>query len=633
MKKLILFASALAGLGLLVVACSQQNTKSNVAETGLVNPQSSARAGKPVVYQIFTRLFGNTNTTNKPWGTIEENGVGKFNDINDAALEGIKSLGVNYVWYTGVPHHAVIRDYTADGISNDDPDVVKGRAGSPYAVKDYYSVDPDLAVIPTRRLQEFEALIARTHQHGMKVIIDIVPNHVARAYHSIAKPAGVRDFGEDDNASLEYARDNNFYYVVGEPFKVPEPERGYKPLGGESNPMADGKFDEYPAKWTGNNSNRAQPKFDDWYETVKINYGVRPDGSKDFPALPAEFAQKSIAEHYAFWADKSVPSSWIKFRQIAEYWLDKGVDGFRFDMAEMVPVEFWSYLNSAIKTKNPQAFLLAEVYNPAEYRNYIQLGKMDYLYDKVGLYDTLKAIIQGRSSTDALVATQNSVLDIESHMLHFLENHDEQRIASPEFAGAPENAKPAMVVSTLIGSSPTMIYFGQEEGEKGALNSGFGKPSRTSIFDYAGVPAHQRWMNGGKFDGGQLTPAEHELRQFYQQLLNLSANEAGFKGQYRELHQFNRGNSQGYNGQIFAFARWQGAERWLVVCNFGSNVQHFDLQLPADLLQTWRLKPGRYNLASYLGDTSKSYSLNVQDKQAKLVLELAPLDSLVLKLQ
>ncbi len=634
MKKLSLISCIAAGL--LLTGCGQQQTKTpaeGAAMDEANQPLAEVRAGKPVVYQIFTRLFGNANSTNKPWGTIEENGVGKFNDINDAALEGIKFLGVNYVWYTGVPHHALIRDYSAYGISNDDPDVVKGRAGSPYAVKDYYSVNPDLAVDPAQRLQEFEALIARTHQHGMKVIIDIVPNHVARAYHSLAKPEGVRDFGEDDNTSVEYARDNNFYYVVGHAFKVPEPARGYKPLGGEAHPLADGLFEEVPAKWTGNNSRLAQPNFDDWYETVKINYGIRPDGSKDFPELPADFAQRSIAEHYAFWADKTVPSSWLKFRQIAEYWLDKGVDGFRYDMAEMVPVEFWSYLNSAIKTKNPQAFLLAEVYTPEQYRNYIQLGKMDYLYDKVGLYDRLKGIIQGRDSTDALVATQNSVLDIESHMLHFLENHDEQRIASPEFAGSGENAMPAMVVSALIGSSPTMIYFGQEEGEAGALNSGFGRASRTSIFDYAGVPAHQRWMNGGKFDGGQLSASERELRGFYQRLLNLSATESAFTGQYRELHQFNRGNTSGYNGQVFAFARWQGKSRYLVIANFGRGAQQFELRLPADLLHSWQLGSGNFNLISRLGTEAKTYPLQVQGNMAKVALSLAPLESLVLQLE
>ena len=296
------------------------------AATVAINPVEAK--GKPVVYQAFTRLFGNSNTTNKPWGTIEENGVGKFADITDDALRGIRELGVSHVWYMGVPHHGVIRDYTDYGISLDDPDVIKGRAGSPYAVKDYYNVNPDLATDPANRLAEFEALIRRTHDAGMKVIIDIVPNHVARNYESISRPDGVEDFGASDDTTVEWARDNNFYYVVGEDFRVPEFPPSYRPLGGEPHPLSDGQFAESPAKWTGNGARSAQPAFDDWYETVKINHGVRPDGSYAFDRLPEEARSWSIAEHADFWSRRDVPDSWLKFRDIALYWTAKGVDGF-----------------------------------------------------------------------------------------------------------------------------------------------------------------------------------------------------------------------------------------------------------------------------------------------------------------
>ena len=622
-KHILLIGAALAGLG----ACA---THTPSTET-LVEP-----AGKPVVYQVFTRLFGNTNTTNKPWGTIEENGVGKFNDFTDTALAEIKAMGVTHIWYTGVPHHAVIRDYSAYGISHDDPDVVKGRAGSPYAVKDYYSVNPDLAVDPEQRLEEFQALIERTHQQGMKVIIDIVPNHVARRYESLHKPAGVQDFGVNDDTSVAYQRDNNFYYVPDKHFRVPEPLENYRPLGGGAHPLADGKFSEVPAKWTGNGSRKAQPHFHDWYETVKINYGVRPDGSYDFPALPAGYAEKNYRAHAAFWADKDVPDSWKKFRAITHYWLDKGVDGFRFDMAEMVPVEFWSYLNSSIKVKNPDAFLLAEVYNPREYRNYLHLGKMDYLYDKVEFYDTLKTIMQGTGSTDSLVKIQADLADIEAHMLHFLENHDEQRIASPDFAGSAEKGKPAMVVSALISRSPTMIYFGQEVGEDGMLDSGFGDPTRTSIFDYAGVPAHQRWMNGGKFDGGGLSEREQALRDFYVRLMNLSAQHPAMRGPYRELHRHNRRATAGYTDDVFAFARWAAtpdkAYKLLVVSNFSATeTRSFNLELPADLLETWTLAPGDYALRDQLGGQT-ILTLAVRQNHARVPVSLAPLESLVLSI-
>ncbi len=599
-----------------------------------VEQNKTVTSGKPVVYQIFTRLYGNTNSTNKPWGTLEENGVGKFNDINEAALKSIKELGVTHVWYTGVPHHAVIRDYTAYGISNDDPDVVKGRAGSPYAVKDYYNVNPDLAVDPAQRLQEFEALIARTHAQGMKVIIDIVPNHVARHYESLSKPQGVENFGARDNVTVEYQRDNNFYYVVGENFRVPEAQGDYQPLGGESHPLSDGQFDEKPAKWTGNGSRLAQPKFDDWYETVKINYGVRPDGTKDFPELPADYAQKDLLAHAQFWQGKDVPDSWIKFRQIAEYWLAKGVDGFRYDMAEMVPVEFWSYLNSAIKQKNPQAFLLAEVYNPAEYRNYIRLGKMDYLYDKVEMYDGLKAVMQGKSGTHVVAQVQEGMNDIEEHMLHFLENHDEQRIASPEFAGSVEKAKPAMVISTLISRSPTMLYFGQEVGETGALDSGFGDPSRTTIFDYAGVPAHQRFMNGGKFDGGQSTAEEKALREFYRGVLNLSHTDVIAVGDYQELHSHNINAGQGYNNKLFAFTRATQAQKWIVISNFSAQKSGpLRLSLPASYVTAWALDKPVYELSPRLAHHSQFSTLAVNAEGASVELELAPYDSLVLAIK
>ena len=257
---------------------------------------------KEVIYHVFTRLFGNTNTSNKPWGTIEENGVGKFNDFTDKALEEIKNLGVTHIWYTGILHHAMITDYTKYGISNDHPDIVKGRAGSPYAVKDYYQVDPDLAVDPSKRMEEFEQLIERTHNAGMKVLIDIVPNHVARKYEGKNNPKGINDFGAHDDENVVYSKHNNFYYVVGEKFKTPEWRDGYLPLGGEDISKY-GTYEEFPAKWTGNGSRLAQPDYFDWYETVKINYGVTPEGRKDFDELPEGFSEKGFEEHFAFLAE------------------------------------------------------------------------------------------------------------------------------------------------------------------------------------------------------------------------------------------------------------------------------------------------------------------------------------------
>ncbi len=593
------------------------------------------RLGKPVVYQVMTRLFGNKQTNNKPWGTLEENGVGKFSDFDDKALSGIRELGVTHIWYTGVPHHALVRDYTKYGISNDDPDVVKGRAGSAYAVKDYYNVDPDLADNPANRLQEFEALVARTHAHGMKVVIDIVPNHVARRYESISRPEGVDDFGENDDTSVEWARDNNFYYVVGEDFHLPEFPDDYRPLGGEEHALADGQFAESPAKWTGNGARVAQPTFMDWFETAKVNHGVRPDGSYAFDSLPEAARDWSDAKHAAFWAGKDVPDSWTKYRDIVLYWLAKGVDGFRYDMAEMVPVEFWSYLNSKIKEANPEAFLLAEVYNPLEYRNYIQLGRIDYLYDKVGLYDALKPVMQGKATTDTLPAVQAQVMDIEQHMLHFLENHDEERIASANFADDANKGKPAMVVSALIGRSPTMIYFAQELGEVGDDNdANFNKPPkmRTTQYDYWGVPAQQRWMNGGNFDGGGLSAQEKELRDFYRRLLSFSANSSAVTGNYAEIHSYNRALATStYNDRVFSFVRWSDAEQLIVVSNFSVDKQYLEVGVPEEIVRAWSLADGRHRLQEQLYGRNES-ELLVQNGRGRLSVTLAPLESVVYRL-
>jgi len=615
---------------IIIVFCFACNNsaKTNFKETEAVKKKQH----KEVIYQVFTRLFGNVNTTNKPWGTIEENGIGKFNDFTEKALNEIKDLGVTHIWYTGVPHHDVIRDYTKYGISNDDPDVVKGRAGSPYAVKDYYNVNPDLAENPANRLEEFGALIERTHKAGMKVIIDIVPNHVARNYQSVSNPEGVEDFGASDDKTKTYDVNNNFYYNPGEEFQVPEFLNGYQPLGGDKHPLSDRKFKEVPAKWTGDGSRSSQPHFNDWYETVKVNYGVSPDGRKDFNELPEGFDNKDYKVHFEFWKDKTVPDSWIKFRDIALYWLDFGVDGFRFDMAEMVPVEFWSFMNSSIKTKNPEAYIIAEVYNTSLYRDYIKKGKMDYLYDKVQLYDTIKHIMQGHGSTDHIPYIQEDLKDIEHHMLHFLENHDEQRIASPEFVGNAEKGKPAMVVSATISTSPTMIYFGQEVGEPGAEDAGFGSPSRTSIFDYVGVPTLQRWVNDKQFDGGNSTEKEKELRDYYKRLLNFTINSSALAENYQDIHHYNRQQTEWYNDNVLSFVRWSNEEKLIVISNFNPNETYgFELQLPQDIIEKWQLKEGDYQALDQLYNQYHS-TLKVSDDQGKIRIDIKPLESFILKI-
>lgn len=554
---------------------------------------------KLVIYQMMTRLFGNKKVANKTYGTIEENGVGKFNDIDNTALKALKDLGTTHVWYTGVLEHAIMTDYAKAGIPLDDADVVKGRAGSPYAIKDYYDVNPDLAVNVDARMQEFEALLQRTHDEGMKVIIDFVPNHVARFYQSDAKPEGVEDLGAKDDNSVGFKPNNNFYYIPGKSLVVPE---GNDPLGSkEKHPKEDGKFDETPAKASGNDVFSNQPNVHDWFETVKLNYGV------DY--------QNNRATHF-----EPIPDTWEKMRDILLYWTNKGVDGFRCDMAEMVPVEFWNWVIPEIKKANPAILFIAEIYTPSSYSPYLDNGKFDFLYDKVQLYDTLKHIIQQRGSTHNIPAIWRSLRGYNKNMLRFLENHDEQRIASADFAGKAENALPAMLVSATLFTGPVMIYFGQEVGEPGLGVEGFGgEDARTTIFDYWGVPQHQKWMNEGAFDGGQLSDSEKALRDFYRQLLNFcTQNEAITKGKLYDLQAANQ-NQPGYTDKVYCYLRFTDQQRLLIVTNFDTqNSANFSLIIPPSVLDELKLKE-HFRLNGQFGNDQE---LEYKDG---LNLELAPL--------
>ncbi len=572
MKKVLPFTVALA-IAVIMGACtsrqSQTNTEKIESNTMIANDSNSTEEkfvdNKLIVYQIFTRLFGNKVTANQYFGTKDENGVGKFNDMTDVALQELKKMGITHVWYTGVIEHATMTDYRQFDIPLDDADVVKGRAGSPYAIKDYYDVDPDLAVDVRHRMAEFEALIKRTHDNGLKLFIDFVPNHVARHYHSDAKPAGVEDLGEKDDTSKPFDLNNNFYYLPGQTLKVP---KGNNPLADALGPNENGQFVEFPAKATGNDVFSADPSINDWYETIKLNYGV-------------DYQDHRTKHFYPF------PSTWNKMHDILAFWTKKGVDGFRCDMAEMVPVEFWGWVIPKIQQINPEIKFTAEIYNPKEYGNYLRQGKFDFLYDKVGLYDTLRRLMEGHGNAEGITQCwKHESRGIATHMWRFLENHDEQRIASPQFAKNPWAAVPAMTVSATLGPGPVMVYFGQEVGEKGEGNEGYGtEDGRTSIFDYWGVPAHQQWMNGGKFDGGQLSDDQRRLRQFYSTLLNLcNQHEAIRKGAFYSLQAANEHRkSDGFNGYLnYAYLRFTPDEQLLILVNFDQTHPHHSyLKLPA----------------------------------------------------
>lgn len=596
MKQVLLYFTA-------AILCGCAQTKEPIPPVTVMDKKS----GKLVIYQMMTRLFGNKTVTNANYGTIEENGVGKFNDINDAALRGIHELGVTHVWYTGVIEHAVLTDYTQNGIPLDDADVVKGRAGSPYAIKDYYDVNPDLAVNVAKRMEEFTQLVERTHNNKLKVIVDFVPNHVARAYKSDTKPQGVKDLGEGDDTSVAFKQTNNFYYLPGESFQVPA---NYQSLGKNTFPTKDGKFDETPAKVTGNDQFTASPGVNEWFETVKLNYGIDIQNNRKTYFDP-------------------VPETWVKMKDILVFWAGKKVDGFRCDMAEMVPVEFWNYAIPQVKAINPEIIFIAEIYNPAQYNNYIETGKFDFLYDKVQLYDTLRGLLAGEKSTEDLDAIQKSLSGINDNMLHFLENHDEQRLASRFFAGDPWKGLPAMVVSATIDRGPVMIYFGQEVGEPGAGTEGFqGDDGRTTIFDYWGVPEHQKWMNNGAFDGALLTSEQKQLRQFYADLLSLAKkNPAIAHGEYMDVtaHNIRAGNM---DRKVSAYVRFEGEDKLLIINSFNAKDQSVKVNIPPDVASRMGFDPS----ADYIARDMlwREAELGVS-KDFTVELNLKPYSSYILK--
>lgn len=508
---------------------------------------------KMIIYQVFTRLFGNNEVNNVYNGSLQENGCGKMDDFTNKALHEIKKLGATHIWYTGVIAHASQTDYSAYNIPRNHPSVVKGKAGSPYAIRDYYDIDPDLAVNIDHRMKEFEALVKRTHSNGLKVIIDFVPNHVARQYHSIAKPTGVKDLGEDDDNTKAFDVNNNFYYIPG------------TRLEGEIdfyNEQA-GTYEEMPAKATGNNRFDAYPNKTDWYETVKLNYGVDYMGN--------------TGNHFS-----PIPDTWNKMKDILLFWASKGIDGFRCDMAEMVPCEFWGWVIPQVKKLHPELIFIAEVYNPNEYRNYIFNGHFDYLYDKVGLYDTLRAIVCGYGSATAITNCWQSVNDIQSHMLNFLENHDEQRIASDFFAGDARKALPALLVSACMNTNPMMIYFGQELGEEGMDSEGFsGRDGRTTIFDYWSVDSIRRWCNHGRYNLHLLNDQEKELRRFYYHVLNLCNEEKAIsQGEFFDLMYANQGNWLMNEHRQFAFLRKHASEVLLILVNFDEMPMPVSVNVP-----------------------------------------------------
>ncbi len=512
---------------------------------------------KVVVYQLLPRLFGNKNTDVVIDGSREENGCGKFNDITLEVLAELKKMGITHVWYTGVIEHALVQGYPDNGIPDGNPLVIKGKAGSPYAIKDYYDVNPDLAEDVDQRLEEFGNLVERTHKTGLKVIIDFVPNHLAREYSSDKKPEGIDDFGVGDDKSKAFDNQNNFYYIPDQKLELSEDIKARYP---------ESHYNELVARATGNDQFTNQPGINDWFETVKLNYGV------DYKSKKNHFDQ--------------LPDTWLKMRDVLKYWTVKGVDGFRCDMAEMVPVEFWKWVIPQLKQIEPWLTFTAEVYNPALYKLYIHEGQFDYLYDKVGLYDTLRGVVEGHRTAKDISACWQNLQGIDKHMLRFMENHDEQRIASRFFASDPKLAIPAMAVSAFMHQGPLMIYNGQEVREKAEGVSGFsGDDGRTTIFDYWHMPEHQKWMNNGMFDGARLSDEQKALRDEYVKIVHLCQQPAIVQGLFYDLMWQNNDMGLFDANKLYTFLRYTNSQQLLVVCNFSSERQHIHLKIPSAALQ------------------------------------------------
>ncbi len=548
---------------------------------------------RPVIYQMLPRLYTNYCPNPIPGAPITVNGCGKFNAITDTVIHDIAGLGVTHMWYTGIIEHAHDADYTRYGIPHDNPHVIKGRAGSPYAITDYYDVDPDLAEHVPARMAEFEALVQRTHNAGLKVIIDFVPNHVGRQYRSDAAPEGVADLGANDNKEMFFSPDNNFYYITHQQFAPGEVYLG-------ETGAADA-YTEFPARASGNDCYTAFPSRNDWYDTVKLNYGVDPwNGSKHFDPIP---------------------DTWHKMLDIMLFWAGKGIDGMRCDMVHMVPVEFWHWAIAQVKKCFPHIIFIAEIYDVALYRQYIHYGGFDYLYDKVTMYDILRNIVCG-SGTSAAVLTGcwQTVDDIRDHMLHFLENHDEQRIASPQFAGRTDTVLPALVASATFDRGPMMIYMGQELGEPGTDAEGYsGRDGRTTIFDYWSIEKIRRHLAKGTCRG-RLTEEEKKLRRIYADILHLCNDSPAIRtGAFYDLMYVNYDNP-GINPHYhYAYMRGDGTETFLIVCNFGSSEAEVAVRIPRAAFDYLHIRPGCHEASELLSRDKGVLELR-PDEQTKVVV-------------
>ena len=516
---------------------------------------------KPIIYQMLPRLWGNDKSRPKKNGTLEENGTGKFSDIDSATLEYLKWLGCSHVWYTGILRHST--QATEGGCTPSHPQFVKGKAGSPYAICDYYDVNPYLADDPQKRIEEFEELIARSHSAGLKVIIDFVPNHVSRDYGKVTRTEGRPVLGESDDKSVHWRSENDFFYYPGQSLTLPTPvPKGMEP------------YSEMPAMATGNNCYSPNPGMNDWFETVKINYG------------------------------DSHTATWDKMLDILLFWAEKGVDGFRCDMVELVPPEFMKWVIAEVKDRYPSVIFIAEVYKKELYGEYVRSVGFDFLYDKSGLYDTLRTVVEKNiddngmpvelwQSATGITRNWQFLSDLQPYMLNFLENHDEQRFASDFFGKDASRTFAPLYVSLFLNTAPFMVYFGEEVGEKGMNEEGFsGKDGRTTIFDWWSLSSIKRLrqvIHTGEYKtlevstlvkAGLKKEEAEVFCKFAAALRFAASDEAIRQGTTYDLCYCNMGSDGFDKHRHFAFLRDHEAHTLLIAANFSAVDAKMKLRLP-----------------------------------------------------
>lgn len=545
------------------------------------NPNKHYMKEKLIIYQAFPRIFTNTNDHCVHAGTYEQNGSGKLDDITPRLLNSLRALGINCLWLTGVIEMATKTAFNNGRIPADNPNVVKGEAGSPYAIKDYYDVSPAIATDINHRMQEFEAAVKRTHRAGLKLIIDFVPNHTARVYHSDSAPAGIKDFGADDDYSKFFAPFNNYYYITNQQFS---PDFN---LGAEG-PVP---YVEFPAKATGNNCFTAFCGANDWYETVKLNYGFDPGDH---------------TEHY-----DPIPDTWLKMLSVLRFWASKGIDGFRCDMVFMVPRQFWHWAIPEVKKDYPNIIFIGEIYDVDAYRPFLEYCHFDYLYDKVNLYDTLKGIECFNTSAAQLSSCWQRVDGIGDSMLNFLENHDEVRFASREFADNPAKVVPYLVTSAMMSRGPFMIYYGQELGEMARDNEGFaGDNNRSTIFDYWSYDTLRRWYDNGRCSVRKLSSHERWLRNVYATVLNLCNQEVAIReGAFFDLMYVNLRNPDFNPHRQFAFIRYTKKSKLLFIVNFDSAPASPGVMIPDLAFDMANLEEGIYQTNDLLWGQPHTFEL------------------------